>query len=141
MRHPETPVIRVDHIALVSKQEKKIRKLFSELGLALSWSGLVPEISVNCDYFQAGNVEFEIVTPTDDSSIVSRYHKNNAGSPLHHIAFEVTSLTEGVKFFKEKGYHPIDGRIYKAPKENHKVIFLTPFQTGGLLVELVSNNE
>jgi methylmalonyl-CoA epimerase len=141
MMEQKSPIIRVDHIAIVSKQEKKIRKLFNEIGLILSWSGLVPEISVNCDYFKLSNIEFEIVTPTDDDSAVIRHYNTNVNAPLHHIAFEVTSLKEGVDFFMAKGYHPIDGRIFRAPKEDHKVIFLSPFQTGGLLVELVSNNE
>jgi methylmalonyl-CoA epimerase len=136
-----SPIIRVDHIAIVSKQEKKIRKLFNEIGMILSWSGLVPELSVNCDYFKIANIEFEIVTPTDDDSTVIKHFKNSVNTPLHHIAFEVTSLSEGVDFFKARGYHPIDGRTFKAPKEDHKVIFLSPFQTGGLLVELVSNKK
>jgi hypothetical protein len=136
----DSPIIKVDHIAIVSRQEKKIRKLFKELGLLLTYSGIVPEISVNCDYFAINNIEIEIVTPKTDDSVVIKHYNSNLTTPLHHIALEVTSLKDGIDFFKSKGYHPIDGRIFDAPKENHKVIFLSPFQTGGLLIELVSNN-
>jgi len=45
----KSTIIKIDHTAVVSKQGKKNRKFFNEIGMVMSWSGLLPEISVNCD--------------------------------------------------------------------------------------------
>ena len=46
-----SPVIRVDHIAVVSRQSNKIRILLGKLGILKRWAGIVPEIKVNCEYY------------------------------------------------------------------------------------------
>ena len=135
-----SPVIRVDHIAIVSRQSNKIRTLFNKLGILKTWEGIVPEIKVNCEYFSFPNIDVEIVDPISENSIVGNYFRMNPSSPIHHIALEVTSLQEGIDYFKGKGYYPINGEIYLAPKLNHIVVFLSPFQTGGLLIELVADD-
>ena len=89
-----SPVIKIDHIAIVSRQESKIKRFFERIGIMKRWEGIVPEIEVNCQYFSFSNVDIEIVTPLNDSSIVSAHYKNYPNFPLHHIAFEVTSLDE-----------------------------------------------
>jgi methylmalonyl-CoA epimerase len=139
-QNPKSPIMRVDHIAIVSRQSNKIKTLLGKLGILKSWEGVVPEIKVNCEYFSFPNVDIEIVNPLADDSIVGNYYRKNPSLPLHHIAIEVTNLQEGIEYFREKGYHPINGEIYLAPKLHHIVVFLSPFQTGGLLIELVSDD-
>ncbi len=135
----KSPIIRVDHIAIVSRQSNKIRRLFNKIGITRAWEGNVNAINVNCEYFSFPNIDIEIVDPLNDNSIVNNFYKMNPTTPLHHIALEVTSLSEGIDYFKAKGYHQINGEIYLAPKLNHIVTFLSPFQTGGLLLELVAD--
>lgn len=135
----DNPVLRLDHIGIVSKYEKKIAILLDLLGAHVAYEGMVEAIGVHCRYFAHSNVDIEIVTPIEDDSIVSRHREKFPFNPLHHIAFEVRSLEEGVAHFRDKGYHPIDGRVMLAPKPYHRVVFLSPVQTGGLLIELVAD--
>jgi hypothetical protein len=134
------PVLRIDHIGIVSKYRKKMKRLLDALGSELLYGGIVNDIGVRCEYYSMSNMEIELVDPVRDDSIVSSHRSQMPFYPLHHIAFEVRSLTEGVEFFKSKGYHPVDGRILLAPKPYHRVIFLSPLQTAGLLVELVADD-
>ena len=136
----ESPIIRMDHIAIVSRQAIKIRRFLGEIGVIKTWEGIVPAIDVTCEYFPFPNIDIEIVTPRSDRSIVANHYNNYPNFPLHHLAFEVTSLKEGIKYFKSKGYRLINGNIYDAPKLHHQVVFLSPYQTGGLLIELVAES-
>ncbi|MCB2203166.1 hypothetical protein KQI65_00345 [bacterium] len=133
------PILRLDHIGIVSKYEMKIRKLLGLLGARIAYEGVVEAIGVNCQYHVYENVDVEIVSPIRENSIVSAHQQKLPFNPIHHIAFEVRSLEEGVAYFRDLGYHPIDGRVLLAPKPYHRVVFLSPVQTGGLLIELVAD--
>jgi len=135
-----SPVKRIDHLAIVSRYARKIRKFLQQIDYRLAYEGLVAELGVNCQYFTGPDVTLEFVDPVRDGSRVEHHLDQNPTAPLHHIAFEVDSLEAGVAYFKEKGYVPLDGQIYLGPKPYQRVIFLNPIQTGGLLVELVAED-
>lgn len=137
---PASPVRRVDHIAVVSRYAGKIRDFLGALPYVMNYEGVVPEIGVNCQYYDGLNVTIEFVDPVREGSRVDRHLLRNPTAPLHHIAFEVDSLEEGVQYFRERGYEPLDGEIYHGPKPYQRVIFLSPIRTGGLLVELVASD-
>lgn len=134
-----SPVLRLDHIGVVSRYEKKMRALLPLLGALPAYDGIVQEIGVRCEYHALANVEIELVVPLQDNSIVSKHREKMPFHPLHHLAFEVQDLDEAVQYFRERGYAPVDGKILLAPKPFHRVIFLSPMQTAGLLIELVAN--
>lgn len=138
----KSPILRLDHIAIVSRYSKKIRRLMGHLGYRLTYEGIVPQIGVNCQYYEGplSGVEIEFVDPIREGSRVDNHFQRHSDSPLHHLAFEVTSLEEGLRFFESRGYVPLDGNIYLGPKPYQRVIFLSPLQTGGLLVELVASD-
>ncbi|MBE0644916.1 MAG: hypothetical protein IH600_12610 [Bacteroidetes bacterium] len=134
-----SPVIRLDHIGVVSKYEDQIRKLLPLLGGRLAYQGPVDAIGVLCEYHALANVDIEIVSPMQEDSIVSAQRTKLPFHPLHHLAFEVEGLEAGVEYFRAHGYHPIDGKVLLAPKPYHRVVFLSPMQTRGLLIELVAD--
>ncbi len=135
-----SPIIRLDHIGIVTKYEKKIRKLLELLGARIAYEGVVGKIGVSCEYHAPANVDIEIVSPVRDNSIVSAHRTKMPFMPLHHLAFEVRNLEDGIEYFRERGYHLVDGSILLAPKPFHRVVFLLPVQTGGMLIELVADD-
>jgi aminoglycoside 3-N-acetyltransferase len=137
---PKTPIKRIDHIAIVSRYGKRIRKLFSNLPLTMTYEGIVNQIGVNCQYYDGLNVTLEFVDPVREGSRVENHYQKNPTTPLHHIAFEVDNMAEALQYFKDKGYEPLDGEFYNGLKPYQRVIFMSPVQTGGLLVELVTND-
>ena len=135
-----SPLKRVDHIGIVSRYADRIRDLLDHLDCSLEAEGVVHELGVNCQYFDGGNVRLELVEPVREDSRVSRHRQQFPGCPLHHIAFEVADLSEALTFFKQRGYEPLDGQSHLGPSRGQRVMFLSPVQTGGLLVELVCND-
>lgn len=136
----KSPVKRIDHIAIVSRYANRIRGFLSQLPYRMAYEGVVAEIGVNCQYYDGLNVTLEFVDPVREGSRVDNHLKRNPTSPLHHIAFEVDDMDEALKYFKDRGYEPLDGQFYNGPKPYQRVIFISPVQTGGLLVELVVND-
>ncbi len=140
VQRPATPVTRVHHVAVVSRYADQIRGVCKAAGLDLAGQGIVERLGVECQYFDGMNVNIEFVDPVREESCVSGYLRRGAMSPLHHVAFEVTGLDEGLQYFKERGYAPLDGQVHLGPAPGQRVIFLSPATTGGLLVELVAGD-
>lgn len=132
-----SPVRRIDHIAIVSKYADRIRELLAVLPCHLEFEGEVRELGVNCQYYGGLNVKIEVVDPTRPGSAVDNYLNRYPNSPLHHIAFEVSSFEDALPYFEARGYQLLDGCFYLGPSPYQRVTFLSPVQSGGLLVELV----
>ncbi|MEW5976523.1 MAG: AAC(3) family N-acetyltransferase [Acidobacteriota bacterium] len=137
---PSSPVKRIHHIGVVSRYSDKIRSFLETLSCDLAFEGVVPEIGVNCRYFTGLDIRIELVEPLHDGSQVSRHSRKNPTCPLHHIAFEVDRLEDAVAFFRSHGYEALDGQFHFGPTPYERVVFLSPVETGGLLVELVAND-
>jgi catechol 2,3-dioxygenase-like lactoylglutathione lyase family enzyme len=125
---------------VVSKYADSIRELLAALPCHLAFEGEVSELGVNCQYYNGLDVPIEIVDPARAHSAVDNYMARYPNSPLHHIAFEVTSFDEALPYFEARGYQLLDGQFYLGPKPYQRVTFLSPVQSGGLLVELVADD-
>lgn len=134
-------LIGVDHIGICSKYNDKIEAFFKKhFNLQDGPNGNIESIDGKVKYFGGLNVDLEFVYPNSSISKVYNHSETFYNSPIHHIALEVKSLDETILYFKKNGISIIDNKIFKSPKENHRVAFLSPHKTGGILVELVSNN-
>lgn len=135
------PIIGLHHVGIVSANENTIEKLLNDVYSPLFGEAVIEDLSVKCGYYGKRAPFLEIVSPVNETSAVSSFRKQSKYSPLHHIAFEVSNLEEGIEFFSEKGYYPLSNDEHYAPEPGQRVRFLSPMFTGGLLVELVENIE
>jgi aminoglycoside 3-N-acetyltransferase len=133
-----SPVRRVDHLGIVSRYADRLREFFGAINCRLEAEGLVAELGVNCQYYSGLDVTIEFVEPTAATSRVANHVDRYPGCPLHHIAFEVDDLDAALPYFQARGYEPLDGQRHLGPRPYQRVLFLSPVQTGGLLVELVA---
>jgi aminoglycoside 3-N-acetyltransferase len=133
-----SPIRRVDHLGIVSRYADRIRDFFGAINCRLEAEGLVHELGVNCQYFTGLDVTIEFVDPVSADSRVANHAERYPGCPLHHIAFEVDDLDTALPYFQARGYQPLDGRCHLGPRPYQRVLFLSPVQTGGLLIELVA---
>ena len=77
----------------------------------------------------------ELLEPLGPDTPVGRFLQKR-GQSLHHIAYRVPDLPEALSRLRAEGFELID----EAPRigaRGHKVAFLHPRSTGGILVELV----
>lgn len=54
-------------------------------------------------YFKMGQLDLELVQPFGDNIEQSDFLKNNKGSRIHHIAFNIKNIDQKVKKLEEKG--------------------------------------
>ncbi len=88
---------------------------------------------------QGVNVAFvgslELIEPLGADTTVGRFLARR-GPGLHHIAFRVPDLAGALATFRESGVRLIDN-VPRPGARGHRVAFLHPESTGGVLVELV----
>lgn len=54
-------------------------------------------------YFKMGQLDLELVQPFGDNIEQSDFLKDNKGSRIHHIAFNIKNINQKVKKLEEKG--------------------------------------
>ena len=81
----------------------------------------------------AGRVE--LLAPTRDDSPVGKFLAKR-GPGMHHLCYRVPDVAAALAEFEREGYQLID-REPRTGGHGHRVAFLHPRSTGGVLVELV----
>lgn len=78
---------------------------------------------------------FELLEPlTDDGPIAS--YLDNGDTAMHHVALSVPDIETALERASEAGVRPIDEEP-RTGAWGHEVAFLSPGDTGGMLVEFV----
>ncbi|MBI2345699.1 MAG: methylmalonyl-CoA epimerase [Deltaproteobacteria bacterium] len=126
----------VDHIGIaVENLEEGIATYTLLFGCGPSRRVTVISEQVEVAFFNVGPTRIELLAATDSTSPVAKFCAKR-GPGIHHIAFAVPDLATAVSALKADGMTPTtDGVRYGAGR--HKIAFLHPKQTGGVLIELV----
>ncbi len=82
--------------------------------------------------------QVELLEPTGPDTTVARFLAKR-GPGLHHIAYQVEDLAAELNRLAARGMELID-REPRAGAGGHRVAFLHPRSTGGILVELVEDH-
>lgn len=77
----------------------------------------------------------ELLEPLGPDTSVGRF-LSRRGPSLHHIAYRSTDLERDLEMLESEGLELID-RIPRAGAGGHRVAFLNPSASGGILIELV----
>ncbi len=102
------------------------------LGLAPGAPASSDGASIVC--VAAGGATVELLGSTDPDSPIGRYLARH-GPGIHHLCFRVRDLDGALARCKAAGYRLID----ESPRpgvDGHRVAFLHPKATGGILLEL-----
>jgi methylmalonyl-CoA/ethylmalonyl-CoA epimerase len=81
-----------------------------------------------------GGTQVELISPRGNEGLARFLEKRGPG--LHHIAVEVEGIESALELLKGLGVPLIDEAPRKGAR-GHKVAFVHPKATGGVLVELV----
>jgi methylmalonyl-CoA epimerase len=85
--------------------------------------------------FVGTTTTIELLQPTSPDSTVQRF-LDKRGAGLHHIAYRVSDIDAALERLARAGIRLIDERARPGAR-GHRVAFLHPQSTGGVLVELV----
>ena len=128
-------IIKIDHIAIATKESKKINDFFLNIFSDSDYrQEVVDSEKVITSFFSVGDVNIETLEPLSEESVVNKYlDKNDSG--VHHIAFLVDDIDAAILYFKNNNIRV----IYDPPKigaSNKLITFLHPKDTFGILMEI-----
>ena len=126
---------KIDHIAIcVRDVDDALAKYKQVLGLEPQVRELVASQKTEAVLLPIGETSLELISPRGNDGLEKFLEKKGPG--LHHIAIEVEGIEEALATLKALGVPLVDETPRKGAR-GHKVAFLHPKATGGVLVELV----
>lgn len=126
---------KIDHVAVaVEDVEAAIASYGKVLGLTPTVREVVASQKTEAVLLPIGETSIELISPKGNEGLARFLEKRGPG--IHHIAVEVEGIEDAIATLEALGVPLIDKTPRKGAR-GHKVAFLHPKATGGVLVELV----
>lgn len=122
----------LDHVAIAVHSIEESRNLYELLS---GESCSTPEVLEAQGVRVAFVGTIELLQPLGPDTTVGRFLERR-GQGLHHIAFTTSDLATELERLEAQGLRLID-REPRLGAKGHRVAFLHPSSTGGVLIELV----
>jgi len=126
---------RIDHVAVaVEDIDAALAKYRQVFGLEAREREVVAAQRTEAALLPIGESNLELIQPKGNDGLERFLQKRGPG--LHHIAIEVEGIEDALAFLKAMNVPLID-ESPRSGARGHKVAFIHPKATGGVLVELV----
>lgn len=133
-------ITRIDHVGIAVDGLSSRLPFWSEvLGLKVEGVETVESEQVKVAFLPVDRSRVELLEPTADQSAIAR-HIAKRGEGMHHLTFAVDNLDEMLERMEEHGVQIIGGGA-RPGAGGHRVAFVHPRSTGGVLVELVEQTR
>ncbi len=130
---------KIDHVAVcVNDIDAAAAKYKEVFGLEGTQRETVASQKTEAILLPIGESNIELISPRGNDGLVKFLEKRGPG--LHHIAVEVEGIESALATLKALGVPLID-ETPRAGARGHKVAFVHPKATGGVLIELVEPNH
>lgn len=127
-------VSRLHHIAIAVKSLGEALPVYERLfGLRAEKIEEVPQQAVRVACLPLGDLELELLEPTDPKGGVARFLESR-GEGVHHICLEVEDIDGALEALAAQGVELIDRRARKGV--SGRIAFLHPRAAHGVLIEL-----
>jgi methylmalonyl-CoA/ethylmalonyl-CoA epimerase len=132
-------VKRIDHVAVcVADSGQPAAKLLSMFGLKVAHQETVASQKTEATLLFVGDLAqggaIELIVPRGNESLARFLEKRGPG--LHHLAIEVEGIDAALEHLKALGV-PLVDETPRVGARGHRVAFVHPKATGGILIELV----
>ncbi|MEO7112844.1 MAG: methylmalonyl-CoA epimerase [Polyangiaceae bacterium] len=128
-------VKKIDHVAVAVRDiDETLAKYKQLFGLDPTAREVVASQKTEAVILPIGETSIELISPRGNDGLEKFLEKRGPG--LHHIAVEVEGIESALALLKALGIPLID----ESPRigaRGHKVAFVHPKATGGVLIELV----
>ncbi len=126
---------KLEHIGIAVKDLEASEALFTQLlGVKPYKREVVESEGVITSFFLVGNVKIELLASIQEDSAIAKFIEKR-GEGIHHLAFDVDSVSHSLKNLKESGFQLIREKP-KHGADNKNIAFLHPKSTGGVLIEI-----
>lgn len=131
---------KIDHVAVAVKDVDEALATYKKIfGLEVASREAVASQKTEAALLPLGEASIELIAPMEGNVGVQTFLEKR-GPGLHHIAIEVEGIDEALATLDKLGVPLID-KAARPGARGHKVAFLHPKATGGVLVELVEPAE
>ena len=131
---------KILHIAIAVKDIEASKKLFSLISnTTASETTVVSDQKVKVCFIETGETRIELIQPIEGNIGVAKFLEKR-GEGLHHICLEVEDIERALADYKSRGFRLID-EVPRIGAEGHRVAFVHPQSTNGVLIELVESSR
>jgi len=128
-------ILGIEHVGIAQhKNSDKLSSFFEDILHISKKSEIVEDQKVLTDIFDTGAGKIELLSETDEESVINKYLAKK-GESVHHIAILVDNLDAALTHLKSKNVKLINERPQKGA-DNMKIAFIHPYSTPGILLEL-----
>jgi methylmalonyl-CoA epimerase len=132
--------MKINHLGIATKGIDEALKFWEDaLGLENVHTETVEDQKVRVAMLTLGESRIELLEPTSEDSPISKFLEKRGGG-IHHIAVEVEDIDAALMKLKRQGARLIDEKPRRGA-EGCLVAFVHPSSTGGVLLELVQNDN
>jgi methylmalonyl-CoA/ethylmalonyl-CoA epimerase len=132
--------MKIDHIGIATRGIQDAMTFYRDaLGLEVSEPEEVADQKVRVAMLPIGESRIELLEGTSADSPIARFLEKR-GPGIHHIAVRVDDIRAALANLKQKGARLIDEEPRKGAG-GCLVAFVHPSSTGGVLLELVENDN
>ena len=132
-------MVQIDHLGIAVKSLAAAKSIYEKLGLSVSPEETVEHEQVRVVMVPVGEGRLELLEATSENSTIAKFIAKR-GEGLHHVCLKVPDLPGAVARLKKDGVRLVSEEI-KTGAGGHKYVFVHPFSTGGVLLELVESGE
>jgi methylmalonyl-CoA epimerase len=130
----------IDHIAVAVHSMAEALATFSRLyGIEPERTEEVASDKITEAMLPVGDTYLQLLEPTDPESTVAKFLEKR-GPGLHHIAIRVDDLEATLAHLKSEGAELID-ETPRIGGGGHRVAFVHPKTTHGILIELIEQDR
>jgi methylmalonyl-CoA/ethylmalonyl-CoA epimerase len=127
------PHARLAHVGVAVRDLEAAARFYRDV------LGVLPHTAEQADgativALPLGESGVELLTAADDTSPIGKFLARH-GPGIHHICFRVPDLEGALASCRAAGYALID-QVPRAGADGHRVAFVHPRATGGILLEL-----
>jgi methylmalonyl-CoA/ethylmalonyl-CoA epimerase len=127
---------KVDHVAVcVADIDEAAARWERAFGMRPREREVVESQKTEAALLPIGETSVELIAPRGNEAL-ARFLEKRGPAALHHIAIEVEGIEEALALLASLGVPLIDQSPRRGAR-GHKVAFVHPKATGGVLVELV----
>jgi methylmalonyl-CoA/ethylmalonyl-CoA epimerase len=128
-------VLGVDHIGVAVRSLDEAGRFYRDLGIATVGEETVAGQKGRVALYPVGETRVELLESTEPDGPIGKFVEKK-GPGLHHVALQVKNLEETLRDLAAKGYDLID-KVPRSGAGGHRIAFVHPKSTGGVLLELV----
>ena len=126
---------RIEHVAIAVRNLDSVRDTLARIGIACDYEETLPEHAVRLAMLPIGESAIELLEPQGETGATAAWLREK-GDSLWHLCLEVDDIEAALAELRAKGVGLLD-EVPRSGHGGHRIAFLDPASTSGILIELV----